>query len=140
MRPWQRWFWRRDAPLLLWLVIALFLGWLLLGPSRGGPRWWWPFEGPVSGQGADLTPDIAQRLVLPPAAHGVVVQGARPGGLGQRLGLRPGDVIQEVSGRPVGSCQEFAQAVAEAADRDVVLLVHRRGQVAYVVLEHRSPG
>jgi serine protease Do len=89
---------------------------------------------------ADLTADMGPRLGLPPSARGVVVQDVRPGGLGQRLGLRPGDVIQEVNGRPVHSAPEFMQALAAAADRDVVLLVSRRGQAAYVVLEPRSAG
>jgi serine protease Do len=88
----------------------------------------------------ELTPDMAARLGLPATARGVLVQEVRVGGLGQRLGLRPGDVIQEVNGRPVRTPPEFARAIAEAADGDVVLLVNRRGQVAYVVLEPGGAG
>jgi serine protease Do len=83
----------------------------------------------------ELTPEVARRLGLPPGLQGTVVAEVLPGGLAAEAGLRPGDVIQEVNRRPVRSPQEFARAVQQAGDRDLVLLVNRGGSTAYLVLE-----
>jgi len=89
---------------------------------------------------ADLTPERARRLGLPPTIEGVVVESLAPGGLGQRMGLRPGDVILEVNGQPIHSAREFARTVEQMGDNDLVLLVNRGGSIAYLAIERGSPG
>jgi serine protease Do len=84
---------------------------------------------------ADLTPEVAKKLGLRPGLKGVVVADVLPGGLAAEAGLRPGDVIQEVNRRPVRSAREFARAVEQARDQDLVLLVNRGASTAYVVIE-----
>lgn len=43
MRRWQTWFFGRPVQILFWIVVLL-VGWYLVGPGQGRPRWWWPFE------------------------------------------------------------------------------------------------
>jgi len=86
----------------------------------------------------DVTPGVAQRLGLPPAVQGAVVTRVAPGGPAAEAGLRPGDVIQEVNRQPVRSARDFARAVEQAGDRDVVALVNRGGTTAYVVIERTA--
>ncbi|HEY8449793.1 MAG TPA: PDZ domain-containing protein [Bacillota bacterium] len=52
------------------------------------------------------------RYVAP--KHGVLVMEVFPGGFGQALGLRRGDVIVAVNGRPVANRQAFEAALGEA--------------------------
>jgi serine protease Do len=84
---------------------------------------------------ADVTPEVARRLGLPPGVRGAVIAEVLPGGLAAEAGLRPGDVVQEVNRRPVRSARDFARAVEEARNGDLVLLVNRGGSTAYVVVE-----
>jgi serine protease Do len=86
----------------------------------------------------DVTPEVAQRLGLPPAVQGAVVTRVASGGPAAEAGLRPGDVIQEVNRQPVRSARDFARAVEQAGDRDVVALVKRGGTSTYVVIERNA--
>ena len=83
----------------------------------------------------DVTPELIARLGLPRGLQGAVIAEVAPGGRAAEAGLRPGDVIQEVNRRPVRSGREFAQAVEQARDRELVLLVNRAGSTAYVVID-----
>jgi serine protease Do len=84
---------------------------------------------------ADVTPDVARKLGLPAGLQGAVVADLVPGGPAAEAGLRPGDVVLEVNRQPVRSAQDFARAVEQAGERDLVLLVTRDGGTAYVVVE-----
>jgi serine protease Do len=88
----------------------------------------------------ELTPELVRCLGLPPTIHGVVVERLAAGGLGQRAGLRPGNVIQEVNDKPIDSAREFAQTVEQTGGNDLVLLVNRAGSIACLVIERGSPG
>jgi serine protease Do len=83
----------------------------------------------------DVTPELARRLDLPPGLQGAVVTQLVPGGRAAESGLRPADIILEVNGQPVRSARDFARAVEQTGDRDVVLLVKRGPSTAYVVVE-----
>jgi serine protease Do len=83
----------------------------------------------------EVTPDLVRKLGLPPGIQGAVVIEVLPGSLAAEAGLRPGDVIQEVNRRPVRSAGEFARAVEQAGAGDLVVLVNRGGNTAYVVVE-----
>jgi serine protease Do len=91
--------------------------------------------GPLGIAIADVTPEVAAKLGLPADVQGAVVAELAPSGQAAEAGLRQGDVIQEVNRRPVRSAREFARAVEQAGERDVVLLVNRRGVTAYFVVE-----
>ena len=55
-----------------------------------------------------------------------------PDGRAADAGLRPGDVIQEVNRQPVQAAKDFARAVQQAGNGDLVVLVNRNGSAAYI--------
>jgi len=65
-----------------------------------------------------------------------VVTQVRPGAAAD-AGLRQGDVIQEVNRKPVTSVADFEQAIRQAGNQTVVLLVNRGGSTLYLALEPR---
>ncbi|HMS04706.1 MAG TPA: trypsin-like peptidase domain-containing protein [Burkholderiaceae bacterium] len=68
----------------------------------------------------ELTPELAQTFGLPAPADqppgqptkGVVITGVLQGGPAALAGIRPGDVIVSVAGKPVGNVSELLSAVA----------------------------
>jgi len=68
---------------------------------------------------------------------GVVVTDVRDGGAAEDAGLQPGDLIEEVGGKPVSTSAAFGRALREAkaaGKRNAVLLVTRDGVTRYVPL------
>jgi S1-C subfamily serine protease len=55
------------------------------------------------------------------------VEALPPGSRGERLGLRPGDLILTVNNRPV-SARDLAAAVRKAAETPLVLEIRRNGK------------
>lgn len=88
----------------------------------------------------DPSPDILERLELPRGAQGALVRTVQPGGPAQEAGLRPGDLIQEINRREIRSAREFAETVRQQKGRDLVLLVNRGGNTAFVVIERPGLG
>ena len=66
-------------------------------------------------------------------ARGVVVTRVDPGSPAARAGLRPGDILLEVGGKPVDGVDAFRQAWTSAKGK-VALLVNRRGTTTFVVV------
>ena len=95
-------------------------------------------ETPVGMSLQQLTPEFRQQLNLGAAAKGVVVGEVTEGSRAEESGVRAGDVIQRVAGKPVSTPAEVADAI-HAAERDkrpaIPLLVMRGGQSAFVGLE-----
>ncbi|MGH7393270.1 MAG: Do family serine endopeptidase [Candidatus Rokuibacteriota bacterium] len=91
-----------------------------------------------------LGSDPTRRLDLP-VSHGVLVTAVAPGSPAERAGLRRGDVILDVKGRPVTDPQTLYQALAPLKPGDSVpLYVHRAagtgGRNEYLALERpRTP-
>lgn len=65
------------------------------------------------------TADELRRLRI---AKAVVVNGVAPRSVAALAGIRPGTVIFEVNGKPVGTPDEFAAALAESAESGAALL------------------
>ena len=84
---------------------------------------------------ADLTPELRRQLRLPRDLAGVVVTNVQNGGLAEESGLRAGDLILEVNRQAVRAARDVARLFAEARGKDVVLLVSRGGQTAYLVID-----
>ncbi len=59
----------------------------------------------------DLSADLAQTFGIP-SGRGVIITGVLQNGPAAQAGVRPGDVITEVAGRPVGNVAELLSAVA----------------------------
>ena len=65
----------------------------------------------------DLTPELAESFQLPTAnkkglPQGVVIAGVLQNGPAAKAGIRPGDVIVQVGGQPVGNVSELLTQVA----------------------------
>ena len=82
-----------------------------------------------------LSPDLRRRLEVPPEVKGgVVVTGLSPDSPGARAGLRPGDLILEISRQPVNTPDDV-QRTYKASKGPAAALVMRRGSTTYVVLK-----
>jgi S1-C subfamily serine protease len=77
----------------------------------------------------DLTPDIAQTLNLP-VKQGVLITGVLQSGPASAGGLRPGDVVVSVGGRPVTSSSQLLNAVASLKPKAVAAIGVQRGEQA----------
>jgi serine protease Do len=100
-------------------------------PPRGGEG----EEGAVRGWGFDvqeLPPEVRARLGT---EGGVGVLGVAPGGLAERAGLAPGDVILEADRRPIRDIPDLASVLARAGDAGTLLLVQRDEMTFFVMLE-----
>ena len=80
-----------------------------------------------------LTPDVAGELGVK-ARSGVVVQDVQPDGRAAEAGLRSGDVIAQVDGKPVGQ-GDALRAALSTGDRPALLLVHRGATTFFLPLE-----
>ena len=69
-------------------------------------------RGRIGVSGQDLTQALAESFGLPDA-HGAVVSAVDPAGPAAHAGLRPGDVILHVNGRPVNRSIELAQQIGD---------------------------
>jgi serine protease Do len=95
-------------------------------------------NGPPIGIAVDgLTPEIASQLGLPVGTQGVVVVEVQPASPADNAGLRRGDVIQEVNRHPVSDLNEFQRAISQAGGQSLLLLINRKGNTAFVVVEAR---
>ena len=72
-----------------------------------------------------LTPQLADRLQVPRDTDGVVVTDINPDGRAADAGLRQGDVIRQVDGKPVRSAADLRTALSGKADRPALVLVQR---------------
>ena len=73
----------------------------------------------------DLTPDMAASFGLP-AAKGALVADVVPGGPSDGAGLKSGDLILDMDGRPVASALDLTRHVGMARPGDVIRLQVRR--------------
>ena len=81
----------------------------------------------------NLTPSIREQLGLPPSTTGVVISDLDPNAPAGQAGLQPGDVVQSINRRPVGTVEDFTEMAAQAKG-EVLLRVNRQGRSAFVVI------
>jgi Do/DeqQ family serine protease len=60
----------------------------------------------------NLTPDLARALRLPPGRFGAVVAGVQSGSAAERAGLRAGDLIVQLNGRPIRNATDLHSQLA----------------------------
>ncbi len=84
-----------------------------------------------------LTPEIARQLELDRDTRGVVIAGVDPSGAAASAGLREGDVIQQVNGKPVQTAEEVRSALNATGDKPAVLLIARGNNTIFVPLRAR---
>jgi serine protease DegQ len=77
----------------------------------------------------DLTPEIAQTLNLP-IKQGVLITGVLQSGPAASGGLRPGDVVVKIAGKPVVNTPQLLNAVAALKPQTVAAISVQRGDTA----------
>jgi S1-C subfamily serine protease len=82
-----------------------------------------------------LTRESARELGVS-ASAGVVVVDVLPGSRAAEAGLREGDVIAEVDGKPVGTASALRGAIADGS-RPALMLVHRGERTMFLTMERR---
>ncbi len=123
--------WRNGKEMPITITLGTLPAQAAQAQSPGGEQGARSLEGL---QVQNLTPDIAQQLNLPAGTQGVVVTAVAPGSIAADSGLQRGDVIQEVNRKTVSSVQQFEQAVRQAGNQPVLLLVNTQGTTHYLTL------
>jgi serine protease Do len=73
-----------------------------------------------------LTPELGRELGID-ASRGALISDVAVGSAAARAGLRPGDVVLEAQGKPLGSAAELANMLEKLASGQVVRLKVQRG-------------
>jgi serine protease DegQ len=73
----------------------------------------------------NLSPELAENFGIP-TGRGVIITGVLQNGPAAQAGIRPGDVITEVVGRPVGNVAQLLSAVAALKPGEPAALVVTR--------------
>jgi serine protease Do len=81
-----------------------------------------------------LTPQLAAEVNVPRDTDGLLVTGVAPSGRAADAGLRRGDVITQVDGRPVRSAADLRERLAASGDKPALVLVQRGEQSFFATL------
>ncbi len=85
----------------------------------------------------EITPDLARQLRLKETT-GVIVSDIEPGGVAEEAGLRRGDVIREINGRPISKLSDYQAALSKIKKGDIIRLLVKRGERS-IYLTMRAP-
>ena len=80
----------------------------------------------------DVDPDVAQVLRLP-AKEGVLVASVKPGSPADKAGLKAGDIITAVNGKPVDGADELIVTIRSKAPGEKVEIQYERGGKEHTV-------
>jgi serine protease Do len=98
-----------------------------LGDQEEGGEQAQPQESKFGVTVGSITSEMAKRYQLP-NTKGVIVQGVKPDGFGDTVGLSRGDVILEINKQPVNGEDDFQKIESQVkSGQDVVFLVRPRG-------------
>jgi serine protease Do len=84
-----------------------------------------------------LTPALAQELGLRSDTQGMVVMEVDPLGPAANVGIRRGDVIEQVNQQPVGSVADLRAAIDRSGNKPLLLLLNHRGTTVFVTVRPR---
>ena len=87
---------------------------------------------------APLTPEVAARIGVAKNAKGLVIEDVNPDGRAADANLQAGDVIEQVNRRPVQTVDELRNAVKEAGNKPVLLLINRQGTELFVPVQPKN--
>jgi serine protease DegQ len=74
----------------------------------------------------EMTPELAESFDLRDNAHGALIAGVMRGSPADRAGIRPGDILLAVAGKPVSDAQVMLQLIAAQTPGQAVNLRLRR--------------
>jgi serine protease Do len=102
------------------------------GPDKTAP------ESPATAVGLRVRDMSRTELSAAKLDGGVIITDVEDGSPADEAGLQPGDMIEEVGGKGVGSAEEFTKAISaskKAGKRHAVLLVRRGDNSQFVPLQ-----
>jgi len=82
-----------------------------------------------------LSPDVRQQLGLGENVKGVVVTNIADNSPAADSGLQPGDVIEQINRQPVTSVSDYQRLASTAGSNTVVLLINRKGNTTFLVVQ-----
>ncbi len=98
-------------------------------------------EGTLNGVAvADLDRDTRQQLNVPGNLGGVVVTEVAPDSAAAKVGLRPGDVIQEINRQKVKDAEQAVEMTKKTDEKKTLLRVWRDGSSRFVVVDETKQG
>jgi serine protease Do len=95
-------------------------------------------EGRGGKLGLVVRPLTREEAREPGARAGLLVDEVQPDAPAGAAGFQPGDIIQEVDGKPVADADALRSAVKAAGDRPALVLVSRKGENLYLPLSARG--
>jgi serine protease Do len=123
---------RDGAAQELRVTLATLPGEKQEGAERGAARA--PRGGALGLALAPLDEQARAELGLPRNARGAVVAEVRPDSPAAAAGLRAGDVLTGIAGRPVANAEQAARALREGANRAQAVQVQREGRSLFLAL------
>ncbi len=98
-------------------------------------------EGTLNGVAvADLDRETRQQLNVPSNLGGVVVTEVAPDSAAAKVGLRPGDVIQEINRQKVKDAEQAVEMTKKTEEKRTLLRVWRDGNSRFVVVDETKQG
>jgi serine protease Do len=85
----------------------------------------------------EITPELARQLRLRELG-GVIVSEVEPGGLADEAGIRRGDIIREINGRPISKLSDYQAVLSKIKKGDIIRILVRRGERS-IYLTMRAP-
>jgi serine protease Do len=83
---------------------------------------------------SDLNGAARRQLGLPANLQGALVAEVDSGSAAYEVGLRPGDVILEIKGKPIRTADEAVKATSKLKDKSILLRVWSRGGIRFLVV------
>jgi Do/DeqQ family serine protease len=81
-----------------------------------------------------ITEELQRQLNLPKKMGEIVVGNVSSGGAAWTAGLRPGDVIKEIDGKPVKSLMDFYRSLNESSGRSIIKVYRHAIEFSFTVV------
>jgi serine protease Do len=88
----------------------------------------------------DLDPQSRQQFNVPDSVQGAVVTEVSPDSAAAEVGLKPGDVIQEINRHPVKTADDAVRLTEHAKDKRTLVRVWENGASHYIVVDESNQG
>jgi serine protease Do len=97
--------------------------------------------GTLNGVGVEnLNRQTRQQFNVPENVKGAVVTEVRPDSAAAEVGLKPGDVIEEINRHPVDNANQAVQLTENAKDKHTLLRIWSNGGSHYLVVDESKVG
>jgi serine protease Do len=88
----------------------------------------------------DLDPQTRRELELPPGIKGALVTQVDENSAAYEVGLRPGDVIEEINRKPVNNADDAVKLTENVKEKVTLVKVWSKGGSHYAVVDESKAG